>query len=162
VVPSRKGNPADFGEGNLKLTEQTRSVSHEAALRGRRWVLIDAEDHALGRIASRAASILRGKHRPDYTPHQDAGDFVVIINAAKVKLTGAKAENKIYHRHTGYPGGIRSTTAGKLLQSRPERLIEMAVHGMLPKNRLGRRLFTKLKIYRGAEHPHAAQQPATI
>jgi large subunit ribosomal protein L13 len=146
----------------LKLTEQTRSVSHEAALRGRRWVLIDAEDHALGRIASRAASVLRGKHRPDYTPHQDAGDFVVIINAAKLKLTGSKAEDKIYHRHTGYPGGIRTTTAGKLLQSRPERLIEMAVHGMLPKNRLGRRLFTKLKIYRGAEHPHAAQQPATM
>ena len=146
----------------MKLTEQTRSVSHEAALRGRRWVLIDAEDHALGRIASRAASVLRGKHRPDYTPHQDAGDFVVIINAAKLKLTGSKAEDKIYHRHTGYPGGIRTTTAGKLLQSRPERLIEMAVHGMLPKNRLGRRLFTKLKIYRGAEHPHAAQQPATM
>ena len=125
-------------------------------------MLIDAEDHALGRIASRAASVLRGKHRPDYTPHQDAGDFVVIINAAKLKLTGSKAEDKIYHRHTGYPGGIRTTTAGKLLQSRPERLIEMAVHGMLPKNRLGRRLFTKLKIYRGAEHPHAAQQPATM
>jgi len=125
-------------------------------------VLIDAEDHALGRIASRAASVLRGKHRPDYTPHQDAGDFVVIINAAKLKLTGSKAEDKIYHRHTGYPGGIRTTTAGKLLQLRPERLIEMAVHGMLPKNRLGRRLFTKLKIYRGAEHPHAAQQPATM
>ena len=105
---------------------------------------------------------MRGKHRPDYTPHQDAGDFVVIINASKLKLTGGKAEDKIYHRHTGYPGGIRTTTAGKLLESRPERLIEMAVHGMLPKNRLGRRLFTKLKIYRGAEHPHAAQQPAAM
>ena len=125
-------------------------------------MLIDAEGRALGRIASRAASVLRGKHRPDYTPHQDAGDFVVIINASKLKLTGAKAEDKIYHRHTGYPGGIRTTTAGKLLESRPERLIEMAVHGMLPKNRLGRRLFTKLKIYRGAEHPHAAQQPAAM
>ena len=146
----------------MKLTEQTRSVTREAALSGRRWVLIDAEGSALGRIASRAASVLRGKHRPDYTPHQDTGDFVVIINAAKVKLTGAKAEDKIYHRHTGYPGGIRSTTAGKLLATRPERLVEMAVHGMLPKNRLGRRLFTKLKIYRGAEHPHVAQQPTTI
>ena len=125
-------------------------------------MLIDAEGRALGRIASRAASVLRGKHRPDYTPHQDAGDFVVIINASKLKLTGGKAEDKIYHRHTGYPGGIRTTTAGKLLESRPERLIEMAVHGMLPKNRLGRRLFTKLKIYRGAEHPHAAQQPAAM
>jgi len=146
----------------LKLTEQTRSVSHEAALQGRRWVLIDAEGRALGRVASRAATVLRGKHRPDFTPHQDAGDFVVIINAAKVKLTGNKAEDKIYHRHTGYPGGIRSTTAGKLLQTRPERLIEMAVHGMLPKNRLGRRLFLKLKVYRAGEHPHVAQQPTTI
>jgi large subunit ribosomal protein L13 len=146
----------------LKLTEQTRSVSREAGLRDRRWVLIDAEGRALGRIASRAASVLRGKHRPDYTPHQDAGDFVVIINAAKLKLTGNKAEDKIYHRHTGYPGGIRATTAGKLLESRPERLIEIAVRGMLPKNRLGRRLFNKLKVYRAGEHPHVAQQPATI
>ena len=125
-------------------------------------MLIDAEGRALGRIASRAASVLRGKHRPDYTPHQDAGDFVVIINAAKLKLTGNKAEDKVYHRHTGYPGGIRATTAGKLLESRPERLVEIAVRGMLPKNRLGRRLFTKLKVYRGGEHPHAAQQPNTI
>ena len=146
----------------MKLTEQTRSVSREAGLLGRRWVLIDAEGRALGRIASRAASVLRGKHRPDFTPHQDAGDFVVIINAAKVKLTGNKAEDKIYHRHTGYPGGVRSVTAGKLLQTRPERLVEMAVHGMLPKNRLGRRLFLKLKVYRAGEHPHAAQQPTTI
>ena len=146
----------------MKLTEQTRSVSREAGLRDRRWVLIDAEGRALGRIASRAATVLRGKHRPDYTPHQDAGDFVVIINAAKLKLTGNKAEDKIYHRHTGYPGGIRATTAGKLLESRPERLLEIAVRGMLPKNRLGRRLFSKLKVYRAGEHPHAAQQPTTI
>jgi large subunit ribosomal protein L13 len=146
----------------LKLTEQTRSVSHEDALRDRRWVLIDADGRSLGRIASRAASVLRGKHRPDYTPHQDAGDFVVIINAARVRLTGAKAEDKLYHRHTGYPGGIRTTSAGKMLEAKPERLIETAVRGMLPKNRLGRRLFTKLKVYRGAEHPHAAQRPEII
>jgi large subunit ribosomal protein L13 len=146
----------------LKLTEQTRSVSREAGLRGRRWVVIDAEGRALGRIATRAASVLRGKHRPDYTPHQDTGDFVVIINAAKLKLTGNKAEDKIYYRHTGYPGGIRTTSAGKLLTSRPERLLEIAVRGMLPKNRLGRRLFTKLKVYRGGDHPHSAQQPAAI
>jgi large subunit ribosomal protein L13 len=146
----------------LKLSEQTRSVSHEAALRGRHWVLIDADDRALGRVASRAASILRGKHRPDFTPNQDAGDFVVVINASKVKLTGAKSDDKVYHRHTEYPGGIRSTTAGKLLESRPERLIEMAVRGMLPKSRLGRRLFTKLKVYRGAEHPHLAQKPQPV
>ncbi len=146
----------------MKLTEQTISISHENALRGRRWVLIDANERPLGRIASRAASVLRGKHRPDYTPHQDTGDFVIIINAAQVKLTGSKAEDKLYHRHTTYPGGIRTTTAGKMLADKPERLIETAVRGMLPKNRLGRRLFTKLKVYRGAEHPHAAQQPQQI
>lgn len=124
--------------------------------------MIDASERPLGRIASRAASILRGKHRPDYTPNEDAGDFVVVINAARVKLTGNKAQNKIYHRHTEWPGGIRTTTAGKILEARPERLIEMAVRGMLPKNRLGRRLFTKLKVYAGAEHPHSAQKPQAL
>lgn len=146
----------------MKLSEQTKSVSHEDALRGRRWVIIDADGRALGRVASRAASVLRGKHRPDFTPNQDAGDFVIIINAAQVKLTGSKVTDKVYHRHTEYPGGIRSTTAGKMLESRPERLIEGAVRGMLPKNRLGRRLFTKLKVYRGNEHPHAAQRPEPV
>ena len=146
----------------MKLTEQTKSISHENALKGRHWVLIDADGRALGRVASRAASVLRGKHRPDFTPNQDAGDFVVIINAAQVKLTGSKAEDKLYHRHTGYPGGVRTTSAGKLRETKPERLIENAVRGMLPKNRLGRRLFTKLKVYRGAEHPHDAQRPLTI
>ena len=146
----------------MKLTEQTKSISREHALRDRRWVLIDAEGRVLGRVAARAASVLRGKHRPDFTPHQDTGDFVVIINAARVKLTGSKLTDKVYYRHTGYPGGIRTTTAGKLLATRPERLIQMAVRGMLPKNRLGRRLFTKLKIYSGGEHPHAAQKPAVI
>ncbi len=106
--------------------------------------------------------ILRGKHRPDFTPHQDTGDFVIIINAAKVRLTGAKAESKMYHRHTGYPGGIRTSSAGTILAEKPERLLEMAVRGMLPKNRLGRRLFTKLKVYRSAEHPHAAQKPQAL
>jgi large subunit ribosomal protein L13 len=102
--------------------------------------------------------VLRGKHRSDFTPHQDTGDFVIVINASKVRLTGAKVDAKLYHRHTGYPGGIRTTSAAKVLQEKPERLVEMAVRGMLPKNRLGRRLFTKLKVYRGAEHPHIAQQ----
>jgi large subunit ribosomal protein L13 len=146
----------------LKLTEQTKSVSHENALLGRRWILIDASERALGRVASRTASILRGKHRPDFTPNQDAGDFVVVINAAKVRLTGAKLDKKTYYRHTGYPGGIRTTTAGKLIATKPERLIEIAVRGMLPKNRLGRQLFTKLKVYKGAEHPHAAQKPELV
>jgi large subunit ribosomal protein L13 len=146
----------------LKLTEQTKSVSHENALKGRRWILIDASERPLGRIASRAASILRGKHRPDFTPNQDAGDFVVVINAAKVRLTGAKLEQKTYYRHTGHPGGLRTTTAGKLIATKPERLLEAAIRGMLPKNRLGRQLFTKLKVYRNAEHPHAAQQPERV
>jgi len=123
--------------------------------------VIDASDRPLGRVAARAASILRGKTRPDYTPHEDVGDFVVVINAARVKLTGKKLTDKVYHRHTEFPGGVRSTTAGKILESKPERLVEIAVRGMLPKNRLGRRLFTKLKVYAGAEHPHTAQQPLT-
>ena len=148
--------------GKLKLTEQTKSVSHEDALKGRRWILIDAGERPLGRVASRAANILRGKHRPDFTPNQDAGDFVVVINAAKVRLTGAKLAQKTYYRHTGHPGGIRTTTAGRLIATKPERLIEAAVRGMLPKNRLGRQLFTKLKIYRDAEHPHAAQKPERV
>jgi large subunit ribosomal protein L13 len=143
----------------LKLSEQTRSVTREDGLRARRWVVIDAADRPLGRVASRVASILRGKHRPDFTPNQDMGDFVVVINAARVKLTGAKRDGKVYYRHTGYPGGVRMTTAGKMMATRPERLIETAVRGMLPKNRLGRALFTKLKVYSDAEHPHAAQQP---
>jgi large subunit ribosomal protein L13 len=146
----------------LKLTEQTRSISRESGLRNRNWVVIDASERALGRVASRAASLLRGKTRPDYTPNQDTGDFVVIINASKVRLTGAKVEGKLYHRHTGWPGGIRTTSAGKLLAEKPERMIEMAVKGMLPKNRLGHQMFHKLKVYRGAEHPHLAQKPREV
>jgi len=146
----------------LKLTEQTRSISRENGLRDRNWVVIDASERALGRVASRAASLLRGKTRPDFTPHQDTGDFVVIINAAKVKLTGGKTVDKIYYRHTGWPGGIRTTSAGKLLDNKPEKLLEMAVRGMLPKNRLGHQMFNKLKVYRGAEHPHLAQKPNLV
>jgi large subunit ribosomal protein L13 len=126
-------------------------------------MVIDADGRALGRVATRAASILAGKNRPDYTPHEDTGDFVVIINAAKVKLTGKKLEEKVYYHHTDYPGGIRTTTAGKILDSKkPQRLVEIAVRGMLPKNRLGRRLYTKLKVYAGAEHPHTAQKPQAV
>ncbi len=126
-------------------------------------MIIDAEGRALGRVATRAAAILAGKNRPDYTPHEDTGDFVVVINAAKVKLTGKKLVEKIYYHHTDYPGGIRTTSAGKILESKkPQRLVEMAVRGMLPKNRLGRRLFTKLKVYAGADHPHTAQKPLTV
>jgi large subunit ribosomal protein L13 len=146
----------------LKLTEQTRSISRENGLRDRNWVVIDATERSLGRVASRAASLLRGKTRPDFTPNQDMGDFVVIINAAKVRLTGSKPESKLYHRHTGWPGGIRTSAAGKMLDAKPEKLLEIAVKGMLPKNRLGHQLFNKLKVYRGAEHPHAAQKPQTL
>lgn len=146
----------------MKLTEQTISVSHESGIKARRWLLIDASGRPLGRIATRAASVLRGKHRPDYTPHQDTGDFVIIINAARVLLTGTKAENKVYARHTGHPGGVRKTTAAKILGSKPERLVKTAVRGMLPRNRLGRHLFTKLKVYAGPDHPHRAQQPERI
>ena len=151
-----------FGCTNLKLTEQTRSISRENGLRDRNWVVIDATERSLGRVASRAASLLRGKTRPDYTPHQDMGDFVVIINAAKVRLTGSKPESKLYHRHTGWPGGIRTLAAGKMLDAKPEKLLEIAVKGMLPKNRLGHQLFNKLKVYRGGEHPHVAQKPQTV
>lgn len=125
-------------------------------------MLIDADGRALGRIAARAATILRGKHRPDFTPNQDTGDFVIVINAGKVKLTGNKLKDKLYYRHTDYPGGLRTIWAGKLLDTKPEKLIEMAVKGMLPKSRLGRQQYTKLKVYAGAEHPHAAQKPETI
>lgn len=128
----------------------------------RKWVLVDAEEKVLGRLASQIAMRLRGKHLPEFTPHVDTGDFVVVINAEKVRLTGNKADQKIYYRHTGYMGGIRSTTARKLRQEHPERIIRFAVAGMLPKNRLGRKLLKKLKIYRGGEHPHEAQQPVRI
>jgi large subunit ribosomal protein L13 len=116
----------------------------------------------VGRLATQIANILRGKHKPTFTPHVDTGDFVVVLNAAKVRLSGRKLEDKLYIRHTGYPGGIRRLTASRVMQERPERVLRSAIVGMLPKNRLGRRLATKLKIYRGAEHPHAAQQPETL
>jgi len=116
----------------------------------------------LGRVATRVASVLRGKHSPSFAPHVDAGDFVIVINAADVRLTGRKLEDKVYHRHTGYPGGVRSVTAQEMLQKHPERVIRKAVEGMLPRNRLGRRLAGKLKVYPGAEHPHAAQQPEPL
>ena len=128
----------------------------------RDWVLIDAGGQVLGRMATRTADILRGKNKVIFTPHQDTGDFVVVINAKAVRLTGKKRTDKVYYHHTGYIGGIKETTAGKLLESHPERLIEKAVHGMLPKNRLSRHLLRKLHVYAGAEHPHAAQKPRPV
>ncbi len=128
----------------------------------REWVLIDAEDQVLGRVATKAAQILRGKHKPQYTPHVDTGDFVVIINADKIRVTGVKATDKEYYRHSGYPGGLKCETFAEAMEKHPERVIEHAVKGMLPKNTLGRAMAKKLKVYAGAEHPHMAQKPREI
>jgi len=128
----------------------------------RDWVVIDAQDQVIGRIATEVARRLRGKHKTCYTPHVDTGDFVIVVNAAKVKSTGNKEQDKMYWRHTGYPGGIKSTALGRMRETHPERIIEIAVKGMLPKNPLGRAMFRKLKVYSGAEHPHIAQQPKAI
>lgn len=125
----------------------------------RKWLLIDAEGKTLGRLTSEVASLLRGKHKPTFTPHVDCGDHVIIINAEKIALTGNKLDNKIYYRHSGHPGGLKSQTAKELLAKRPERMLELAVKGMLPKGSLGRKQFTNLHVYAGAEHKHEAQQP---
>ena len=125
----------------------------------REWLVIDASNQVLGRLASEVARLLRGKHKPQYTPYLDTGDFVVVVNAERVQLTGRKREQKVYYRHSGYPGGLKQETAREMLEKYPERLIRRAVWGMLPKNRLGRKLYRKLKVYRGPEHPHEAQQP---
>ncbi len=127
----------------------------------REWVVMDAADQVLGRLATEVARILRGKHKPDFTPHLDTGDFVVIVNAERVRLTGAKLDDKVYYRHSGRPGSLKSETARERLDKHPERVIQAAVWGMLPKNRLGRKLLRKLKVYAGPEHPHDAQQPKT-
>ena len=125
----------------------------------RAWHVIDAEDVVLGRLATEVATLLRGKHKPTYAPHVDTGDFVIIVNAEKVALTGNKREQKFAYRHSGYPGGLRKRSFGELLDSRPDRLLEKVVKGMLPKNKLGRAQGKKLKVYAGPDHPHAAQQP---
>ena len=126
------------------------------------WCVVDASHYTLGRLAAEIARRLRGKHKPNFTPHVDTGDFVVVVNAEKVKVTGRKETQKIYYRHSGYPGGIKSRTLGEVRKLQPERLIESAVRGMLPRNSLGRSLFRKLKVYGGAEHPHGAQQPKKL
>src|SRR5215472_7456551 len=140
------------------MSTRTFILTKEEALAQRGWNLVDAEGRSLGRVATQVANLLRGKGKPSFSPHIDCGDFVVVVNAGKVRLTGRKASDKVYHRHTGWPGGIRTTTAGELVSDRPERLVRTAVMGMLPKNRLSRRLITKLKVYAGTEHPHGAQQ----
>jgi large subunit ribosomal protein L13 len=137
----------------------TRTYSPKASEITHDWVIIDATDIVLGRLASHAAALLRGKHKPTFAPHLDSGDFVIIVNADKVVLTGSKNEKKMAYRHSGYPGGLRATSYSELLEKQPARTVEKAIRGMLPKNSLGRAQIKKLKVYAGAEHPHAAQQP---
>ena len=143
-------------------TQSYKTVSLKAGDIKKEWVLIDATDLVLGRLASRVALILRGKNKPCYTPNLDCGDNVIIVNADKVRLTGNKMADKVYVRHTGYPGGQRFTTPKDVLRKKPTELVRMAVKGMLPKNRLGARLINNLYLYQGSEHPHQAQQPKTI
>ena len=128
----------------------------------RDWFVVDAADKTLGRLASEIAHRLRGKHKPEYTPHVDTGDYIVVVNAEKIRVTGKKTTDKMYHHHTGYPGGLKSMSFEKLIDKAPERVIQSAVKGMLPKNPLGRAMFKKLKGYAGAEHPHTAQQPIEL
>jgi len=128
----------------------------------RDWYVIDAEGKTLGRMATEIARRLRGKHKPEYTPHVDTGDYIVVINAEKVNVTGNKRKGKIYYRHTGYPGGLKQANFEIMINNFPERVVELAVKGMLPKGPLGRAMYTKLKVYAGAEHPHAAQQPQEL
>ena len=142
------------------LSYKSRMLNSET--RDKKWYVVDAEGQVLGRLSSRIALILRGKHKPGYTPHTDCGDNVIVLNADKVVMTANKVANRTYLRHTGFPGGQRSRTAQEILNRHPERLIEHAVKGMLPKNRLGRRLFTNLYVYTGTEHPHVAQQPKEL
>lgn len=139
-----------------------KTVSMRAQDVERAWWLIDADGKTLGRLATEVASRLRGKHKPEFTPHVDTGDYIVVVNAEKVHVTGNKENGKVYWRHTGYPGGIKSTDVAAMRAKHPERMIESAVRGMLPKNPLGRAMFRKLKVYAGDSHPHAAQQPQVL
>lgn len=141
------------------MKKETQTLPQEQALPARPWYLVDAKDQVVGRLASNIASALRGKGNPAFSPHTDTGDFIVVINARHVRLTGKKLQDKQYYRHTGYPGGIRHRSAEQLIESSPEYILKKAVAGMLPKNALGRKLVKKLKIYPDASHPHAAQMP---
>lgn len=149
-----------MGAGAQAVRSTRSAKAHEVE---RRWYVVDATDQVLGRLATRVASILRGKHRPIFTPHVDTGDFVVIVNAEKVKLTGRKREQKVYYRHTGYTGHLKEITAAKVLAGpHPDRVLRRAVRLMLPKNALGRAMYRKLKVYSGPAHPHAAQKPEEL
>lgn len=142
------------------LSYKTRSVKNEEV--NRSWFVVDAENQVMGRMCTQIATVLRGKHRPEFTPHVDTGDNVIVINAGKVRFTGNKENVKIYQNYSGYPGGLKELTAAEIRARRPERLIEIAVKGMLPKNKLGNAMFKKLFVYPGPEHPHAAQQPKPL
>jgi large subunit ribosomal protein L13 len=139
---------------------KTYNATNETAKHN--WYIVDASGKTLGRLASEVAKRLRGKHKPEYTPNVDTGDFIVVVNASQVKVTGTKNKDKVYYSHSGYPGGIKEITFDKLLIKNPERVIELAIKGMLPKNPLGRAMYRKLKVYAGAEHPHTAQQPQVL
>ena len=140
----------------------TKTFTPRAGDIERQWFVVDAEGKTLGRLASQIAHVLRGKHKPTYSPHMDLGDHIVVINAEKIRVTGRKAERKVYYRHTGYPGGLRTTTYEDMLGKHPERILRIAVKGMLPNNILGRQMFKKLRVYAGPEHEHAAQQPQAL
>lgn len=140
----------------------TKTYAVKASEIKREWYIVDAEGKTLGRLASEIAKILRGKHKPIFSPHLDTGDFVIVVNADKIRVTGRKLSQKIYYRHSGYPGGLKTMTLGRLLQLHPARAVRFAVRGMLPDNKLGRALIKKLKVYAGSEHPHAAQKPKAL
>ncbi len=146
--------------GGVWCQMKTYNATNETAQHN--WYVVDAAGKTLGRLASQIAKRLRGKHKPEYTPHVDTGDFIVVINAEQVQVTGNKRKDKIYHSHSGYPGGIKEITFEKLIAKKPERVIEIAVKGMLPKNILGRAMYKKLKVYAGSQHPHTAQQPQLL
>jgi large subunit ribosomal protein L13 len=146
----------------MATATETRTYQATPRDRERVWYVVDAENKTLGRLATQIANVLRGKRKPTYTPHIDVGDFVIVVNAEKIAVTGDKREKKLYWRHSGYPGGIRSRTLGDLLEKRPEEVIRRAVKGMLPRNRLARAQLRKLKVYAGPEHPHQAQKPETL
>ena len=144
----------------MKQEKITRFIKTEDA--DRKWYVVDAKDQVLGRLAARVATVIRGKSKPQFTPNMDTGDFVIILNADKIKMTGKRELQKTYFRHSGYPGGVKELSFAQMIEKHPERVIEFAVKGMLPKNRLGRKLIKKLKVYTGEEHPHSAQKPEPL
>ena len=144
----------------MKQEKITRFVKTDDA--DRKWYVVDATDQVLGRLAAKVASVIRGKNKPSFTPNMDTGDFVVVVNADKVKMTGKRELQKTYFRHTGYPGGVKELTYQQMKEKHPERIVEFAVRGMLPKTKLGNKLSKKLKVYAGADHPHSAQKPETL